>query len=44
MVRPALRGVGSGDFTAKRRAIEAGRAAMLAALPRLQQVMEAKSH
>ncbi len=44
VVRPALRGVGSGDFTAKRRAIEAGRAAMLAALPRLRQAMEAKSH
>lgn len=44
VVRPALAGVGSGDFTAKRRAIEAGRAAMLAALPRLRQVMEAKSH
>ena len=44
VVRPGLRGVGSGDFTAKRRAIEAGRAAMLAALPRLRQVMEAKSH
>lgn len=44
VVRPALRGVGSGDFTARRRAIEAGRAAMLAALPRLRQAMEAKSH
>jgi NTE family protein len=44
VVRPALSGVGSGDFTAKRRAIEAGRAAMLAALPRLRQAMEAKSH
>ncbi|WP_445263705.1 patatin-like phospholipase family protein [Ramlibacter sp. PS3R-8] len=44
VVRPALRGVGSGDFTAKRRAIEAGRAAMLAALPRLQQLIEARSH
>jgi NTE family protein len=44
VVRPGLRGVGSGDFTAKRRAIEAGRAAMLAALPRLRQVMEARSH
>ena len=44
VVRPALRGVGSGDFTAKRRAIEAGRAAMLAALPRLRQAMEARSH
>jgi NTE family protein len=44
VVRPALAGVGSGDFTAKKRAIEAGRAAMLAALPRLRQAMEAKSH
>ena len=35
-VRPALSGVGSADFAARQRSIEAGRAAMLAALPRLK--------
>ena len=33
VVQPGLVGVGSADFSARRRAIEAGRAAMLAALP-----------
>jgi len=33
VVRPALGAVGSADFTARRRSIEAGREAMLAALP-----------
>jgi NTE family protein len=36
VLRPALSGVGSADFTARQRAIEAGRAAMQAALPRLK--------
>jgi NTE family protein len=35
-VRPALSGVGSADFAARQRSIEAGRAAMLAAMPRLK--------
>lgn len=35
-VRPALSGVGSADFSSRQRSIEAGRAAMLAALPRLK--------
>ena len=35
---------GRADFTGKRRAIEAGRAAMLAALPRLKAALEAKAH
>jgi NTE family protein len=35
-LRPALSGVGSADFTARQRSIEAGRAAMLAAMPRLR--------
>ncbi len=35
-IRPALSGVGSADFAARQRSIEAGRAAMLAALPRLK--------
>ena len=33
VVRPALKGVGGADFSARRRLIDAGRAAMLAALP-----------
>lgn len=38
-VRPALSGVGSADFSARQRSIEAGRAAMEAALPRLKAEM-----
>ncbi len=36
VLRPALSGVGSADFTARLRSIEAGRAAMQAALPQLR--------
>ncbi|MEN9889092.1 MAG: family protein RssA [Pseudomonadota bacterium] len=36
VVRPALSGVKSADFSARRRSIEAGRLAMLAALPQLK--------
>ena len=36
VVRPSLVGVGSADFAARRRAIEAGRAAMREALPQLR--------
>jgi NTE family protein len=36
VLRPALTGVGSADFTARQRSIEAGRAAMQAAMPRLR--------
>lgn len=36
VLRPSLSGVGSADFTARQRSIDAGRAAMLAALPRLK--------
>jgi NTE family protein len=43
VVRPALAGVGSADFTAKRRAIEAGRAAMQRVLPQVRAAVEAKS-
>lgn len=39
MVRPSLVGVGSSDFTAKKRAIDAGRAAMLAELPKLKALL-----
>ena len=44
VVRPALSGMSSADFASKRRAIEAGRAAMLAALPKLRAAMAAKAH
>lgn len=44
VVRPALAGMSSADFTGKRRAIEAGRAAMVAALPQLRAAIAAKSH
>jgi NTE family protein len=44
LVRPALLGVKSADFGARRRSIEAGRAAMLQALPQLKAAMLAKSH
>jgi NTE family protein len=44
VVRPALAGMGSGDFTNKRRAIDAGRAAMQALLPQLRAALEAKAH
>jgi NTE family protein len=36
VLRPALTGVGSADFAARQRSIEAGRVAMQAALPRLR--------
>jgi NTE family protein len=36
VVRPALTGVGSADFTARQRAIQAGRDAMTAVLPQLR--------
>lgn len=36
VLRPALSGVGSADFSARQRSIAAGRAAMLAALPRIK--------
>ena len=42
-VRPALAGVSSADFASKRRSIEAGRTAMLAALPQLRTAMAVKS-
>lgn len=42
-VRPALAGVSSADFASKRRSIDAGRAAMLAALPQLRTAIAVKS-
>jgi NTE family protein len=44
VVRPVLLGMTSADFGSRRRAIEAGRAAMLQALPALRAAMLAKSH
>ena len=44
VVRPALTGVRSADFTARRRSIEAGRAAMLAALPLLKARLASLMH
>jgi NTE family protein len=43
VVRPALAGVGGADFAARRRAIDAGRAAMQRLLPQLKAAIEAKS-
>ena len=39
VVKPALMGVKSADFAARRKSIEAGREAMLKALPRLKEVL-----
>jgi NTE family protein len=39
VLRPDLSGVASSDFTARRQAIAAGRAAALAALPRIKAVL-----
>ena len=43
VVRPSLRGFGGVDFSARRRAIEAGRAAMLQLLPQLRTAMQART-
>ena len=43
VVRPALAGVGGADFTARLRAIDAGRAAMQRLLPQLKAAIEAKA-
>lgn len=43
VIRPALNGVASSDFGARRRAIEAGRSAMRLAMPALRAAIEAKS-
>jgi len=42
VVRPALNGVKSADFTARRRSIEAGRAAMQQLLPQLKATLAAR--
>jgi NTE family protein len=43
VVRPELVGVKSGDFTAKRRAMDAGKLAMQKLIPQLKAAIEAKS-
>jgi NTE family protein len=43
LVQPQLLGLKGGDFTAKRRAIDAGRNAMQRAVPQLRALIEAKS-
>jgi NTE family protein len=43
VVRPELVGVKGGDFTAKRRSIDAGKLAMQRAMPQLKALIEAKS-
>lgn len=42
VVRPALAGMGSADFSGRQRAMAAGREAMAAALPRLREQTEAR--
>jgi len=41
VVKPALMGVKSADFAARRKSIEAGREAMLKAMPRLKEILSA---
>ncbi|MDO9403543.1 MAG: patatin-like phospholipase family protein [Polaromonas sp.] len=43
VVRPSLAGLKSADFSARQRAIDSGRAAMLAALPALRAKLEARA-
>ncbi len=43
VIRPALHGVSSSDFGARKRSIEAGRQAMLQALPQLRAALAAKT-
>ena len=44
LVRPNLTGISSADFGARKRSIEAGRQAMLLALPQLRAAIQAKTH
>ena len=44
VVRPVLNGISSADFGARKRSIEAGRQAMLLALPQLRAAIAAKTH
>jgi NTE family protein len=40
VVKPALSGVKSADFAARKKSIEAGREAMLKALPKLKEILK----
>jgi NTE family protein len=44
VVRPVLTGISSADFGARKRSIDAGRQAMLLALPQLRAAIAAKTH
>ena len=44
VIRPSLAGLKSADFSARQRAIDSGRAAMLAALPQLKAKLEAAAY
>jgi len=44
VVRPTLTGISSADFGARKRSIDAGRQAMLQALPQLRNLIVSKSH
>ncbi|RFO98850.1 esterase [Rhodoferax lacus] len=44
VVRPVLTGISSADFGSRKRSIEAGRQAMLLALPQLRTAIAAKTH
>jgi len=44
VLRPALPGMGSADFSARKRSIQAGREAMLANIGLLRERIAAKSH
>lgn len=44
VIRPSLAGLKSADFSARQRAIDSGRAAMLAALPQLKAKLEAAGY
>jgi len=44
VVRPVLNGISSADFGARKRSIEAGRQAMLLALPQLRAAIASKTH
>jgi NTE family protein len=43
VVRPGLQGIGSSDFSARKRSIEAGRQAMLQMIPELKAALAARS-
>jgi NTE family protein len=44
VIKPALLGVSSADFGSRKKSIEAGRQAMLQAMPQLRAAIAAKTH